>query len=79
MMPRNALTTRFEHYQYHFKTRDFQNSLFASPGYRVIFALDPDTGPWNFNVRTTYTNSQNLDKFYNYDGNQRYNLDGTPT
>jgi outer membrane receptor for ferrienterochelin and colicins len=78
MTPRDALTAGFERYQYRFNATDFQGSLFARPDYRVTLSLDHDAGPWDVNVRATYTGPQNLAKFYDYADSQRYNLDGTP-
>lgn len=74
----DSLTAGFEHYWYQFSRTDFQGSLFARPDYRVTLALDHDAGPWDFNVRATYTGPSNLAKFYDYADTQRYNLDGTP-
>jgi outer membrane receptor for ferrienterochelin and colicins len=76
--PGDSLTAGFERYQYKFNETDFQGSLFARPDYRVTLALDHDAGPWDFNVRATYTGPSNLAKFYDYVDTQRYNLDGSP-
>ncbi|WP_417071258.1 TonB-dependent receptor plug domain-containing protein [Niveibacterium terrae] len=74
----DALTLGLERYQYRFNASDFQGSLFARPDYRVTLSLDHDSGPWDVNVRATYTGPQDLAKFYDYQDSQRYNLDGTP-
>lgn len=76
--PKNAVTLGLEKYQYDFNATDFQGSLFARPEYRMSLALDHTSGPWNFNVKATFTGPQNLAKFYDYADNPRYNLDGTP-
>lgn len=76
--PRDSLTAGFERYQYKFNATDFQGSLFARPDYRVTLAFDHEAGPWDFNVRATYTGPQDLAKFYDYANNPRFNLDGTP-
>ena len=75
--PRDSLTAGFERYQYKFNAADFQGSLFARPDYRVTLAFDHDAGPWDFNVRATYTGPQDLAKFYDYANSPRFNLDGT--
>lgn len=74
----DALTLGLERYSYRFNATDFQGSLFARPDYRVTLSLDHDSGPWDVNVRATYTGPQDLAKFYDYQDSQRYNLDGTP-
>jgi outer membrane receptor for ferrienterochelin and colicins len=76
--PADAVTVGFERYQYRFNATDMQGSLFARPDYRVTLALDHDAGPWDVNLRATFTGPQNLAKFYDYADTQRYNLDGTP-
>lgn len=76
--PADAITVGFERYQYRFNATDMQGSLFARPDYRVTLALDHDAGPWDLNLRATFTGPQNLAKFYDYADTQRYNLDGTP-
>ncbi|MCC7005400.1 MAG: TonB-dependent receptor [Ottowia sp.] len=77
MTARDALTVGMEQYQYRFNANDLQGSLFARPDYRVTLGVDHDAGPWDINVRATYTGPQNLAKFYDYADNPRYNLDGT--
>jgi outer membrane receptor for ferrienterochelin and colicins len=76
--PSTALTVGFERYRYRFEAIDFANTLFARPDYRVTLGLDHDSGPWDVNVRATYTGPQNLAKFYAYADTPRFNLDGTP-
>ncbi|HEY4081619.1 MAG TPA: TonB-dependent receptor [Burkholderiaceae bacterium] len=75
--PADAITAGFERYKYIFNTTDMQGSLFSRPDYRVTLTLDHDAGPWDVNVRATYTGPQNLAKFYDYADSQQYNLDGT--
>jgi len=74
----SALTVGYEVYRYRFESIDFANSLFARPAYRVTLGLDHDSGPWDLNVRATYTGPQDLAKFYAYADTARFNLDGTP-
>jgi len=74
----DAITAGFERYRYRFNATDMQGSLFARPDYRVTLALDHDAGPWDLNLRATFTGPQDLAKFYDYADTQRYNLDGTP-
>jgi outer membrane receptor for ferrienterochelin and colicins len=74
----DAFTAGFERYLYDFNTEDFQGSIFARPDWRATFALDHNEGKWDLNLRATLTGPQNLSKFYDYAGTQRYNLDGTP-
>lgn len=76
--PRDAFTAGYERYQYRFNATDFQGSLFARPEYRATLALDHEAGPWDLNLRATYTGPSDLAKFYDYVDNPRYNLDGTP-
>ena len=76
--PASALTVGFERYRYRFEAIDFANSLFARPDYRVTLGLDHDSGPWDLNLRATYTGPQDLAKFYAYADTPRFNLDGTP-
>ena len=76
--PSDALTLGLEKYDYDFNATDFQGSLFSRPDYRLSFALDHTRGPLNVNVKATFTGPQDLEKFYDYADNPRYNLDGTP-
>lgn len=76
--PADSITVGLEKYQYRFQEADFQGSLFARADWRATFALDHDAGPWDLNLRATLTGPQNLAKFYDYTGTQRYNLDATP-
>ena len=76
--PRDAITLGLEKYNYNFNPSDFQGSLFSRPDYRVSLALDHTSGPWNANVKATYTGPQDLAAFYDYADYPRYNLDGTP-
>jgi outer membrane receptor for ferrienterochelin and colicins len=75
--PRDALTAGFERYRYRFNVTDFQGSLFSRPDYRATLALDHEAGPWDLDIRATYTGPQDLAKFYDYVDTQRFNLDGT--
>ena len=75
---RNALTLALERYIYRFNPTDFQGSLFSRPDYRFSVALDHNQGPWNYQVKATYTGPQDLAAFYDYADYPRYNLDGTP-
>ena len=75
--PADAITLGAERYQYQFNASDFQGSLFPRPDYRLFVSIDHDLGPWDINLRATFTGPQNLAKFYDYADTQRYNLDGT--
>jgi outer membrane receptor for ferrienterochelin and colicins len=75
---RDALTLGLEHYQYDFNAADFQGSLFARPEHRLMLALDHTDGPWNLNLKATYTGPQNLAKFFDYANKQRFDLNGSP-
>jgi outer membrane receptor for ferrienterochelin and colicins len=66
-----------EHYQYSFNSADFQGSLFVRPQDRLMLGLDHTEGPWNVNLKATYTGPQNLAKFFYYADAPRYNLDGS--
>ncbi len=76
--PADSISLGFERYAYRFNAADFQGSLFARPELRLSFALDHESGPWDLNLRATYTGTQDLAKFYDYANSARYNLDGTP-
>ena len=58
--PASALTVGLEKYRYRFESTDFAHTLFARPDYRVTLGLDHDSGPWDLNVRATYTGPQDL-------------------
>jgi len=75
---RDAITLGLEGYQYRFNATDFQGSLFARPKYRMSLALDHTEGPWNMNIKATWTGPQDLAKFYDYADNPRYDLNGQP-
>jgi outer membrane receptor for ferrienterochelin and colicins len=75
---KNALTLGLEHYQYNFNSADFQGSLFVRPQDRLMLGLEHTEGPWNVNLKATYTGQQNLAKFFDYANTPRYNLDGSP-
>jgi len=75
---KNALTLGLEHYQYNFNSADFQGSLFVRPQDRLMLGLEHTEGPWNVNLKATYTGPQNLAKFFDYANTPRYNLDGSP-
>ena len=74
---KNALTLGLEHYQYSFNSADFQGSLFVRPQDRLMLGLDHTEGPWNVNLKATYTGPQNLAQFFDYANTPRYNLDGS--
>ncbi len=76
--PQDALTLGLERYQYNFNAADFQGSLFARPESRLMLALDHTSGPWNLNLKATYTGPQQLAKFNDYANNPRYDLNGSP-
>lgn len=68
-----------EGYLYTFNAADAYNAaLFSRPEYRVSLSYDHDSGPWDFNVRSTFTGPQDLAKWYDYADNPIYNLNGTP-
>ena len=75
---KDAITLGLEKYTYQFNPADFQGQLFSRPDYRASLALDHTNGPWNLNIKATFTGPQNLAAFYDYADNPRYNLDGTP-
>jgi outer membrane receptor for ferrienterochelin and colicins len=77
--PSDAITLGLEGYHYVFNPQDVYNAgLFSRPDYRVSIGYDHEAGPWDFNARGTYTGPQNLAKWYDYQDNPRFNLDGTP-
>lgn len=51
---------------------------FSRPDWKLYATADWDRGGWDVLARITVTGPQNLAKFYDYDNNQRYNLDGSP-
>lgn len=51
---------------------------FARPEERFYLMLDYDKGPLDIMARATWTGKQDLKRFYDYAGTQRYNFDGTP-
>ena len=51
---------------------------FARPEERVYLMLDYEKGPFDLMARATWTGRQDLKRFYDYAGEQRYNFDGTP-
>lgn len=63
-----------EKYAYDFKPGDLS---FARPEERAYFTLDYDVGNWDIFARATWTGSMDLKRFYNYENNPRYNLDGS--
>lgn len=50
---------------------------FARPEERVYLRLDYDAGNWELFTRATWTGSMDLQRFYDYANEPRYNLDGT--
>lgn len=77
--PSDAVTLGLEAYHYTFDSLDANNAvLFSRPDYRVSLSYDHEAGPWDFNVRSTFTGPQNLAKWYDYADNPQYNLNGTP-
>jgi len=77
--PSNSFTLGLEGYHYQFDPYDAYNAaLFSRPEYRVHLAYDYDSGPWDFNVRGTFTGPQDLAKWYDYADYPIYNLNGTP-
>ena len=74
---KDAITLGLEKYNYIFNPTDFQGQLFARPDYRASVALDHTSGPWNMNIKATFTGPQNLAAFYDYADNPRYNVDGS--
>ena len=77
--PTNAFTVGAEGYHYQFYAADAYNAaLFSRPEYRVHLGYDYDTGPLDFNIRSTFTGPQDLAKWYDYADNPIYNLNGTP-
>jgi outer membrane receptor for ferrienterochelin and colicins len=77
--PSDAFTLGFEGYLYAFYAGDAYNAaLFSRPKYRVSLGYDHDSGPWDFNIRSTLTGPQDLAKWYDYTDDPVYNLNGTP-
>jgi outer membrane receptor for ferrienterochelin and colicins len=77
--PGNAFTLGLEGYHYAYIPYDAYNAaLFSRPEYRLHLGYDHDSGPWDFNVRGTFTGPQDLAKWYDYADNPIYNLNGTP-
>jgi outer membrane receptor for ferrienterochelin and colicins len=77
--PGNAFTLGLEGYHYQFNPYDAYNAaLFSRPEYRVHLSYDHESGPWDFNIRSTFTGPQDLAKWYDYADNPIYNLNGTP-
>jgi outer membrane receptor for ferrienterochelin and colicins len=76
--PSDSITLGLEGYSYAFNSEDaYYASLFSRPDYRVSIGYDHEAGPWDFNFRSTFTGPQNLAKWYDYQDNPRFNLDGT--
>ncbi|WP_374349247.1 TonB-dependent receptor plug domain-containing protein [Chitinimonas sp.] len=75
--PSDAITFGLERYWYRFDANAMQGTLFSRPDYRLNAMLDHNAGPWDLNLRATYTGPQHLAKFYDYARSPRYNLDGT--
>lgn len=76
--PTNAVTLGLEGYHYQFYAADAANAaLFSRPNYRVSLGYDHDAGRWDFNVRSTFTGPQDLAKWYDYQDNPIYNLNGS--
>ena len=75
---KNALTLGLERYNYQFNSADFQGSLFVRPQERLMLGLDHAEGPWNLNLKATYTGPQDLAKFFDYANNPRFDLNGNP-
>jgi len=75
---KDAITLGLEKYIYRFNPTDFQGQLFSRPDYRASLALDHTSGPWNMNIKATFTGPQDLAAFYDYADNPQYNLNGTP-
>jgi len=77
--PSNAFTVGLEGYHYQFYASDAYNAaLFSRPEYRLHLSYDYDRGPWDYNIRSTFTGPQDLAKWYDYADNPIYNLNGTP-
>jgi len=77
--PADSFTLGPEFYRYDFNASDASNAaLFSRPEYRVSLGYDHDSGPWDFNIRGTFTGPQDLSKWYDYADNPIYNLNGTP-
>jgi outer membrane receptor for ferrienterochelin and colicins len=75
----DAMTLGLEGYLYNFNPQDaYFAGLFSRPEYRFSIGYDHDAGPWDFNVRGTLTGPQNLAKWYDYQDNPEFNLNGTP-
>jgi outer membrane receptor for ferrienterochelin and colicins len=73
----DSITLGLEGYLYSFNSSDaYYASLFSRPEYRVSISYDHDAGPWDFNVRGTFTGPQNLAKWYDYQDNPQFNLNG---
>ncbi len=67
-------TLGLERYLYDFEPGTLP---FARPENRAHVRLDFDRGPINVMARGTWTESMDLKRFYDYENNQRFNLDGS--
>jgi outer membrane receptor for ferrienterochelin and colicins len=77
--PRDAITLGLEGYHYTFDPAEASNAgLFSRPDYRISLSYDHAAGPWDFDIRGTFTGPQDLAKWYDYADSPRFNLDGTP-
>lgn len=77
--PADSFTLGPEFYHYDFNAADAYNAaLFSRPEYRVSLSYDHDSGPWDYNIRSTLTGPQDLSKWYDYADNPIFNLNGTP-
>lgn len=77
--PADSFTLGPEFYHYDFNAWDAYNAaLFSRPEYRVSLTYDHDSGPWDYNIRGTFTGPQDLSKWYDYADNPIFNLNGTP-
>lgn len=75
----DSVTVGLEGYHYLFNAQDAANaSLFSRPKYRASFTFDHEQSSFDFNARATFTGPQDLAKWYDYQDNPRFNLDGTP-
>lgn len=75
VLSQTALTLGLEKFNYDFKPGSLN---FARPEERAYLGLDSDFGPWDITAKLTWTGAQDLARFYDYAGTQRYNLDGSP-
>jgi outer membrane receptor for ferrienterochelin and colicins len=75
VMPGIAATVGGEVFHYQFTPGTL---AFSRPDWKLYASADWERSGWDVFARVTVTGPQDLAKFYDYAGNQQYNLNGTP-